>query len=151
MTNPENVSTGKQNLADQDTSVIEVRTFSDDDIVEEGSLALLALGYEGVMLWRQKSMEIKFHKSSLHHRNLCKKKVLLIGWDAADWKVIHPLMDQGWMPSLKSLVENGVSGKMATLDPPLSPMLWTSIATGKRPFKHGIHGFYRSGSGQRWY
>ena len=70
-----------------------------------------------------------------------KKKVLLIGWDAADWKVIHPLIDQGWMPSLKSLVENGVSGKMATLDPPLSPMLWTSIATGKRPFKHGIHGF----------
>lgn len=54
MTNPENVSTGKQNLADQDISVIEVRTFSDDDIVEEGSLALLALGYEGVMLWRQK-------------------------------------------------------------------------------------------------
>ncbi|MBK7789029.1 MAG: alkaline phosphatase family protein [Saprospiraceae bacterium] len=70
-----------------------------------------------------------------------RKKVLLIGWDAADWKIIHPLMDEGWMPSLKSLVENGVSGKIATLDPPLSPMLWTSIATGKRPYKHGIHGF----------
>ena len=23
----------------------------------------------------------------------------------------------------------------------LSPMLWTSLATGKRPHKHGIHGF----------
>lgn len=32
-------------------------------------------------------------------------------------------------------------GRMATLHPALSPMLWTSIATGKRPFKHGIHGF----------
>lgn len=32
-------------------------------------------------------------------------------------------------------------GRVATLHPPLSPMLWTSIATGKRPFKHGIHGF----------
>jgi predicted AlkP superfamily phosphohydrolase/phosphomutase/tetratricopeptide (TPR) repeat protein len=68
-------------------------------------------------------------------------KVLLIGWDAADWKVIHPLMDEGKMPALKKLVESGVMGKMATLDPPLSPMLWTSIATGKRPYKHGIHGF----------
>ena len=68
-------------------------------------------------------------------------KVLLIGWDAADWKVIHPLMDAGKMPALKKLVESGVMGKMATLDPPLSPMLWTSIATGKRPYKHGIHGF----------
>ena len=68
-------------------------------------------------------------------------KVLLIGWDAADWKVINPLMEAGLMPSLQSLVEEGVMGKLATLDPVLSPMLWTSIATGKRPYKHGIHGF----------
>ncbi len=69
------------------------------------------------------------------------KKVLLIGWDAADWKFLHPLMDKGLMPNLSKLVEGGVSGKLATLDPPLSPTLWTSIATGKRPYKHGIHGF----------
>jgi predicted AlkP superfamily phosphohydrolase/phosphomutase/tetratricopeptide (TPR) repeat protein len=69
------------------------------------------------------------------------RKVLLIGWDAADWKIIHPLMDAGKMPNVQRLVENGAMGQMATLHPPLSPMLWTSIATGKRPFKHGIHGF----------
>jgi predicted AlkP superfamily phosphohydrolase/phosphomutase/tetratricopeptide (TPR) repeat protein len=70
-----------------------------------------------------------------------KRKVLLIGWDAADWKVINPLMDSGQMPTLQRLVENGVIGNIATLDPPLSPMLWTSIATGKRADKHGILGF----------
>ena len=32
-------------------------------------------------------------------------------------------------------------GKLATLTPVLSPMLWTSIATGKRPYQHGILGF----------
>ncbi len=69
------------------------------------------------------------------------RKVLLIGWDAADWKVIHPLMDAGLMPNVQRLVEGGSMGQIATLHPPLSPMLWTSIATGKRPFKHGIHGF----------
>ena len=68
-------------------------------------------------------------------------KVLLIGWDAADWKAIRPLMDAGKMPNVRRLVENGATGQIATLHPPLSPMLWTSIATGKRPFKHGIHGF----------
>jgi tetratricopeptide (TPR) repeat protein len=67
--------------------------------------------------------------------------VLLIGWDAADWKVINPLMDAGKMPNVQRLVENGAMGQIATLHPPLSPMLWTSIATGKRPFQHGIHGF----------
>jgi tetratricopeptide (TPR) repeat protein/arylsulfatase A-like enzyme len=69
------------------------------------------------------------------------RKVLLIGWDAADWKVIHPLLDAGKMPHLARLIEQGVMGNIATLQPCLSPMLWTSIATGKRPYKHGIHGF----------
>ena len=70
-----------------------------------------------------------------------KKKVLVIGWDSADWKVIDPLIQQGKMPALKGLIERGVYGKIQTLDPPLSPMLWTSIATGFRADKHGIGGF----------
>ena len=69
------------------------------------------------------------------------KKVLLIGWDAADWKVAEPLIDDGKMPHLDKFVNEGVMGNIATLYPELSPMLWTSIATGKRPFNHGIYGF----------
>jgi predicted AlkP superfamily phosphohydrolase/phosphomutase/tetratricopeptide (TPR) repeat protein len=69
------------------------------------------------------------------------KKVLLIGWDAADWKVINPLLDQGLMPTLDEFINDGVMGNIATLRPILSPMLWNSIATGKRADKHGIHGF----------
>ncbi len=69
------------------------------------------------------------------------KRVLLIGWDAADWKVINPLIDAGKMPALEKLINGGVIGNLATLDPPLSPMLWTSIATGKRADKHGVLGF----------
>lgn len=69
------------------------------------------------------------------------KKVLLIGWDAADWKVINPLLDAGELPNVQRLVDQGAMAHITTLHPPLSPMLWTSIATGKRPFKHGIHGF----------
>lgn len=69
------------------------------------------------------------------------KKVLLIGWDAADWKIINPLLDQGLMPTLDDFVNHGVIGNLATLRPILSPMLWNSIATGKRPDKHGILGF----------
>lgn len=74
-------------------------------------------------------------------RGTTRRKTLLIGWDAADWKVMTPLMEAGRMPNLARLVERGVMGNLATLQPVLSPMLWTSIATGKRPFKHGILGF----------
>jgi tetratricopeptide (TPR) repeat protein len=69
------------------------------------------------------------------------RKVLLIGWDAADWKIINPLLDQGLMPTLDDFINHGVMGNLATLRPILSPMLWNSIATGKRANKHGIHGF----------
>jgi predicted AlkP superfamily phosphohydrolase/phosphomutase/tetratricopeptide (TPR) repeat protein len=69
------------------------------------------------------------------------KRLLLIGWDSADWKIIHPLLDQGKLPALKRLVEGGISGNLATLEPQLSPMLWTSIATGKMAYHHGVHGF----------
>ncbi len=69
------------------------------------------------------------------------KKVLLVGWDAADWKIANPLLDSGLMPTLEGMISEGVMGNIATLQPILSPMLWNSIATGKRPHKHGIHGF----------
>ncbi len=69
------------------------------------------------------------------------RKVMLIGWDAADWKIINPLMDAGKMPTLEKLVNEGVMGNITTLEPPFSPILWTSIATGKYADKHGILGF----------
>jgi len=70
-----------------------------------------------------------------------KNKLMLIGWDAADWKIIGPLLAKGEMPSLQSIIKNGVYGNMSTMNPPYSPMLWTSVATGKTPDKHGVLGF----------
>ena len=70
-----------------------------------------------------------------------RNKLLLIGWDAADWNIIWPLISQGKMPALKKLIENGVYGNMSTMSPPYSPMLWTTVATGKTPDKHGVLGF----------
>lgn len=70
-----------------------------------------------------------------------RRRLLLIGWDAADWQVIHPLLDAGLMPNLQRLVEGGVIGNLASLSPMLSPILWTSIATGKRAYGHGVRGF----------
>jgi predicted AlkP superfamily phosphohydrolase/phosphomutase/tetratricopeptide (TPR) repeat protein len=70
-----------------------------------------------------------------------KNKILLLGWDAADWKIIDKLIAESKMPALQRLIQKGVRGNLKTIDPPLSPMLWTSIATGFRADKHGISGF----------
>ncbi len=72
---------------------------------------------------------------------MSKQKVILVGWDAADWKIINPLLDEGKLPNLQRMIDAGCMGKLRTIKPVFSPMIWTSIATGKRPYKHGIHGF----------
>ena len=80
------------------------------------------------------------------------QKVLLIGWDSADWKIINPLLEAGLMPALDRLINEGVMGNIGTLVPALSPILWNSIATGKLAQKHGILGFVEpkpDGSGIR--
>ena len=69
------------------------------------------------------------------------KRVLVVGWDAADWKLIDPLLARGEMPNLARLINAGCRADLASLDPKLSPLLWTSIATGKTADKHGVLNF----------
>jgi Flp pilus assembly protein TadD len=69
------------------------------------------------------------------------RRVMLVGWDAADWQLARPLVDGGMMPTLASLLGRGAWGDLATTRPILSPILWNSIATGRRPEAHGVLGF----------
>ncbi len=68
-------------------------------------------------------------------------KFLIIGLDSAEWGIIESLIEAGMLPNLNKIIKNGVSGRIKTLMPSFSPMLWTSIATGKLAHKHGILGF----------
>ncbi len=68
--------------------------------------------------------------------------VMIVGIDGATWSIIRPLMADGVLPNFSRLVKEGVSGPLRTLLPPIeSPTVWTTVATGKRPRKHGIRGF----------
>jgi tetratricopeptide (TPR) repeat protein len=77
-------------------------------------------------------------QSSEPHR----PRAVVIGVDSADWRVIDGLIAEGRMPNLAALRERGTSGPAQTLvDFPLSPVIWTSVVTGKTPAKHGITWF----------
>jgi predicted AlkP superfamily phosphohydrolase/phosphomutase/tetratricopeptide (TPR) repeat protein len=67
--------------------------------------------------------------------------VLVIGVDSADWEMIRPMVESGELPTFARLLREGASAPCTTLDPPLSPLLWTSIATGRTPDAHGILDF----------
>jgi predicted AlkP superfamily phosphohydrolase/phosphomutase len=68
--------------------------------------------------------------------------ILIIGLDAASWKIIIPLLKKGKLPNIKRLMQEGVYGKL-WVRPDVSPVIWTSIATGKSPEKHGIRDFFK--------
>ena len=67
--------------------------------------------------------------------------VLLIGVDGMEWSVVEPLLAQGKLPAIRRLMDRGTYGYLTTIDPTFSPVIWTSIATGKVPAKHGIENF----------
>lgn len=76
--------------------------------------------------------------------------VLLVGVDGFEWDVILPLMTAGELPQLASLVERGRAGLLETTRPTFSPIIWTTIATGKPPDEHGIRGFvHKTETGER--
>jgi predicted AlkP superfamily phosphohydrolase/phosphomutase len=68
---------------------------------------------------------------------------ILIGLDGATFSILNPLMEEGVMPFLKQFVSNGVSGKLPSVVPPLTPPAWTTIMTGRSPSNHGILDFFR--------
>lgn len=70
-------------------------------------------------------------------------KTLLIGLDGATFTVLDPLMADGHMPFLKTLVQNGSRASLYSTPNPLTPPAWTTIATGRSPGNHGIYDFVR--------
>src|SRR5437867_1769339 len=68
-------------------------------------------------------------------------KVVLVGLDAADWQIIDPLAAAGRLPTLARLKRTGAWANLRSMDPTLSPLLWTTVATGKPPEEHGVLDF----------
>jgi Flp pilus assembly protein TadD len=67
--------------------------------------------------------------------------LLLVGLDGADWDVIDPMIARGELPALARLKRDGAWARLRSSVPTLSPLLWTTIATGKSPDRHGINDF----------
>lgn len=69
-------------------------------------------------------------------------KVLFVGIDGAAWKVIGPLLAAGQLPTFAGLVRDGAhTPAFETMGGGASPLIWTTIATGRSPRDHGITSF----------
>ncbi|MCG2717640.1 MAG: alkaline phosphatase family protein, partial [Nanoarchaeota archaeon] len=83
-------------------------------------------------------LEPYFHEHLYERKPL---KVLIVGLDGGEWNIINPLLEQGELPNLKKIMEEGSYGELKSLKASRSSEVWTSIATGKLPEEHGVQGF----------
>lgn len=68
-------------------------------------------------------------------------KVLIIGIDGGTFDIIRPLVQQGDLPNIASLMKAGVSSELQSTIPPVTAPAWVSFMTGKKPGKHSIFHF----------
>lgn len=69
------------------------------------------------------------------------KRVVIAGFDGMDPELASRYMQQGKLPNLSKLQQDGIFKPLATTCPPISPVAWSSFQTGVNPGKHNIYDF----------
>jgi len=79
------------------------------------------------------------------------KRVLIVGWDGADWEILDPLLEAGELPALQGLLERGRRGVSRSCLPSHSWAAWPTFLTGRDPGGHGVFDIleYRPGAARR--
>jgi hypothetical protein len=67
-------------------------------------------------------------------------RLWVIGVDTATLDAILPLAGQGHLPFLAGILRQGAYGRLESLSPVRPEALWTTLATGKYPWQHGVTG-----------
>lgn len=68
-------------------------------------------------------------------------KVVIIGSDAFDWQIYDEVSRHIQMPNIEKMRKEGAAGVLMSMEPLVSPMIWTTMATGTEPQVHGIIDF----------
>jgi predicted AlkP superfamily phosphohydrolase/phosphomutase/Flp pilus assembly protein TadD len=68
-------------------------------------------------------------------------KVAIFAIDGADWELLSELANDDQLPNLRALSRGGATGATQTIEPTVSPLLWTTVSTGLTPDRHGVIDF----------
>lgn len=69
------------------------------------------------------------------------KKLVIIGMDGLDPEILSRLMTAGALPHFKALADEGGFQKLATSNPPQSPVAWSDFISGHNPGHHDVFDF----------
>jgi hypothetical protein len=65
-------------------------------------------------------------------------RLLVVGVSSASLDVILPLAERGQLPFFGELLRSGAYGRLSSLEPTRSRPSWSTLVTGKLPFRHGV-------------
>src|SRR4051812_46570198 len=71
------------------------------------------------------------------------RKVIALGLDGLEPKIVRRLLARGELPNLARLTARGGFSEIATTTPAQTPVAWSTFATGVNPGGHGIFDFLR--------
>ena len=74
-------------------------------------------------------------------RDRSASRLMVLGLDGLDPEIVATLGAAGRLPNLSRMRRDGASGSLRVDPPLLSPVIWTTIATGLPPERHGIGHF----------
>ena len=66
-------------------------------------------------------------------------KIVVIGLDGATFDLIKPWAEEGHLPVLQRILNEGAQGSLRSTVPPMTAPAWTSFATGCNPGKHRLY------------
>lgn len=75
----------------------------------------------------------------IHPRGPVDTKTFVLGVDGATFEVIDSHSDE--LPNFSRLRPEATRATLLSMEPMFSPLLWTTIASGRTPDEHGIKGF----------
>ena len=80
-------------------------------------------------------------RAELAARAPARGRLVLLGLDALDWSLVDELVERGVMPALGGLLRRAHQATVRMRPPLLSPIIWTTIATGQPADVHGVLDF----------
>lgn len=99
---------------------------------------LVALG--AILLWPLRAVA-RSVRSARRRGRARARRVIVLGLDGLDPCLARAAMREGRLPNLRRLKETGGFRPLATVIPSMSPVAWSSFATGAGAGKHNIFDF----------
>lgn len=106
-----------------------------------GVLAAIVFGLLALVRWPWRVLRRMLRRGGSRRRAARVRRLIIVGFDGQDPLLTDEAFAAGELPHFARLAARGCYHRLRTTCPPVSPVAWSSFATGTNPGRHGIFDF----------